>query len=138
MLCLTRSFYATSHFSYSELTLKKCMWAHHIFHEWKFSRNCRTVTNPSLVHIDNDLVDMSVDEMVFALPRFIMEVCKKSGDNYPAETLYEIVVCLQLFLATKGRTIKILDECDFSIVRNTLDNCMKEFTKRTCYGKWVY
>ena len=85
--------------------------------------------DPSLVHIDNDLVNMSVSDLNFALLRFIMEICKKDGSNYPAETLCEIVICLQLFLAMKGRCIKVLDKGEFSQIRNTLDNQMKELTK---------
>ena len=75
---------------------------------------------------------MTNEDLVFALPRFIMEVHKKSGENYLAETLYDIIIYLKLFLAMKGRNVKILDEHHFYVIRNTLDNRMKELTRLGC------
>ena len=76
------------------------------------------------------LVDMSTVEMVHALSRFIIEVHKKNGSEYPAETLYEIVVSLQLWLHMRGKHVKFLDDDEFIAVRNCLDNRMKELSKQ--------
>ena len=119
-------------FRYSDATLKKYNWAYHIFRDWRIARNCHTVSEISLVAIEKNLVEMSVRDMNFALLRFIFEIRKKNGDDYPAETLYETVVCLQLYLATKGVTVEILDEREFCQVRNALDNRMKQLTKMGC------
>ena len=58
----------------------------------------------------------------------MLEVRKKNGDNYPAETLYEVLICIQLYLTMPGRVIKLLDEGNFLKLRNTLDNRMKELS----------
>ena len=60
-------------------------------------------------------------EMVYALKRFIVEVHKQNGEEYPAETLYELVICLQMFLNSKGKN-------DYVEVHNCLDNRMKELS----------
>ena len=90
------------------------------------------VLDPTLVHIDGELIDMSLDENNFALPQFIMELHKKNGDNYPSEMVYEIIICLQLFLNMHGQHFKLLDEEDCMIIRNTLDNHMKELAELGC------
>ena len=67
-------------------------------------------------------------ERVYTLTRFILEVRKKNGDVYPAETLYEIVVCLQMFLNSHGINIQFLDDIEYIYVRNCLDNRIKELS----------
>jgi hypothetical protein len=42
-----------------------------------------------------ELLEMSKDELSFSITRFIMEANKITGEAYPAETLYEIVISLQ-------------------------------------------
>ena len=74
---------------------------------------------------------MDVEDLNFALSHFILEVRKKLGKEYPAETLYEIVICLQLFMIMNGRVFKLLEE-KFACVHNTLDNRMKQLTKMGC------
>ena len=52
----------------------------------------------------------------------LLKCVKKTGKNYPAETLYEIVICLQLWMHMKGRSVKLLDDSEFVEIRNCLDN----------------
>ena len=49
--------------------------------------------------------------------------------EYPAETLYEIIVCLQLWLHMRGKSFKFLDDPEFSQIRNCLDNHIKELSR---------
>ena len=55
-------------------------------------------------------------EMVYALKRFILEVCKKNGDVYPAETLYEWIICLQMYVNSQGPNVRFLDDVDYMII----------------------
>ena len=48
---------------------------------------------------------------------------------YPAETLYEVVICLQMYLNSRGINVKLLDDPDYVEVRNCLDNPMKELSR---------
>ena len=114
-------------FSYLTTTINKCIWAYHIYHAWSMNHNRRPLGDPSLWHVP-DLPELSMDDLNFALSRFILEIREQSGENYPAETLYEIVVCLQLYMVTKGKNVKVLDEVHCVDVRNTLDSCMKELS----------
>ena len=68
---------------------------------------------------------MTKDELCYALTRFVLEVRKKNGDEYPSETLYELVISLQLYLATKGAQVKFLTDEAFISLQNTLDTQMK-------------
>ena len=53
-----------------------------------------------------------------------------NGEDYPAKTLYEIVICLQFHLETLGYTYKLLvDDC-FKDIKYTLDNLMKIHTEQ--------
>ena len=67
-------------------------------------------------------------ECVYALKRFIMEVRKKNGDIYPAETLYEVIICLQMYLNAHGVNVKFLDDTEYVEIHYCLDNRMKELS----------
>ena len=60
------------------------------------------------------------------MKHFITEIRKLDGSDFPAKTLYQIVVCLQFHLEGMGFTWKLLDDKVFTEVRFTLDNVMKE------------
>ena len=77
----------------------------------------------------HDIMDMPDLEVCYALKRFIVEVRKKNGNVYPAETLYELVICLQMYVNSCGRNVHFLDDNEFIEVRHSLDNRMKELSK---------
>ena len=118
-------------FSYSNNMRKKYLWSHKIYRDWRFACNRCALGDPSLRHIA-DIMELDNEELNFALSRFILEIRKKSGANYPAETLYEIVVCLQLHMAMKGTHVKLLDEVYCNQIHNTSDNRMKELSRLGC------
>ena len=70
-----------------------------------------------------------------ALCRFLTEVKKLDGSEFPARTMYDIVICLQFWLETKGLQWKLLNDQDFQQVRFTLDNVMKEHVANRVGGK---
>ncbi len=71
---------------------------------------------------------MDLDLMCDTLYMFIMEIRKQSGEEYPRETLYKIMLSLQNFLVMNGCTVKLLDHNSFIKLLNTLDNKMKELS----------
>ena len=77
-------------------------------------------------------MDADNEELNFSLSRFLLEVRKKSGEKYPAESLYEIVICLQLNMTMNGKIHTLLDPGHFMQLCNTLDNRMKELCKLGC------
>ena len=62
--------------------------------------------------------------------RFILEVRKKTGVDYPSQTLYEIVICIQQYLKMFGRDLKLLEDTHIPAIRHTLDNRMKELSSK--------
>lgn len=72
------------------------------------------------------LDDMTKDEICYCVSRFITEVVKRNGADYPPATLYELVMCLQLYLQSKGQMYRFLQDDSFIQLKHTLDNVMKE------------
>ncbi len=59
-----------------------------------------------------------------------MEIRKQNGEEYPRETLYEIVLSLQHYMTMNGRELKLLDHPGLIKMHNTLDNYMKQLSKQ--------
>ena len=55
---------------------------------------------------------------------------KQSGDDYPAETLYEIIISIQLYFSKYSREMKLLSHDEFTPLKNCLDNRMKELSSQ--------
>ena len=116
-------------FRFSHAMNKKCNWAFCMFQTWVEERNLATENDLQQVKISSCLLDMCNCDLVYAITQFIVEVCKKNGSEYPAETLYEFIVSLQLWLHMRGKCVKFLDDPDFAQIRNCLDNRMKELSR---------
>lgn len=70
---------------------------------------------------------MTKDELCYTLSRFVCEAKKQNGEDYPGDTLYELIISIQLSLEVDcGRQYKFLNDKAFSQLKNTLDSTMKE------------
>ena len=78
--------------------------------------------------IRTELLEMMKAELCHALSRFVLEVRKTNGEDYPAETMYEIIISLQMYLESNGRVLKLLNDEEFTPLKNTLDAKMKELS----------
>ncbi|CAC5366355.1 unnamed protein product [Mytilus coruscus] len=104
----------------------KIKWATTLFKQWKSTRNIRANDpNVGLSPIRVDLAEMSLDELNYSISRFICEVRKTDGTEYPPDTLYSLVICLQLYMDTLGYNHKFLSDSSFIQIKNSLDNVMK-------------
>ena len=72
------------------------------------------------------LGSFSKAELCFTLCRFVHEVKKLDGTEYPLNTLREIVICIQMFLNEYNVFWKLFDHHKFIQLRNVVDNTMKE------------
>ncbi len=79
--------------------------------------------------IEGTVLNISKSELSYALCRFLLEVTNEKGDLYLCETLYSLLLSLQMYLHMKGIYYKFMQDPDFTDVRNTLDNCMKKLSK---------
>ena len=116
-------------FSYSKSTTSKIGWAVRLFKEWITSRNERAL-NPehNISPIKVTLEEMTVDELNYCVSRFLCEVNKNNGKEYPGDTLHELVICLQMHIDSfyPDRGYKFLSDSRFTQIHNTLDHEMKE------------
>ena len=70
--------------------------------------------------------DFTVEEINYAMPRFIAEVRKQGSSLYPPNSLWQLVVGLQIYLRMKGRPVRFLNDDNFAQVKYSLDYHMKE------------
>ena len=74
----------------------------------------------------DDINTICVENLVSGMRRFITDVHKLDGSDFPAKTLFQIVVCVQFHLETLGFTWKLFDNKEFTELKFTLDNIMKQ------------
>ena len=66
------------------------------------------------------------DSFEFSMCKFIAEVMKVNGSDYPGRTLYQLYIAIQKHLELNGVFWKLVDGPDFSKLCCCLDNVMKE------------
>ena len=118
-----------SHKNFSPDTLKKVKWVTKMYRDW---RNFRE-SDPNLESIKCDLDDVRTiteENANYALVRFLTEVKKLDGSDFPGRTLYDILVCVQFHFETLGINWKLLNDDKFCNVKITLDNLMKLHTSQ--------
>ena len=112
---------------FSDETNKKIRWVTHMYYDWRMFRN----GSSDLKNITCDLEDIETinkSDLLFALCRFITEVKKLDGSEFPPKTLYDIIICVQFKLDTLGLSWRLLNDKEFKDLRFTLDNLMKQHT----------
>ena len=114
---------SVKNFSYQ--TNKKIKWVKNMYVDWRKYRN--SITPGELIFCDlEDITTINESSLVFALCRFLTEVRKLDGSDFPGKTLYDIVICIQFHLEKMGFTYKLLNDDMFSKIRFCLDNLMKK------------
>ena len=76
----------------------------------------------------DDLVNMPKESIVKVLCFFIHEVRDKSGNCYNRDTLYDLITMINCYFKQKGKDFSFYDDSDFFVLKNTLDNRMKELS----------
>jgi hypothetical protein len=118
-----------SPFRYAPKTEEKITWAVKMFKEWQRSRNQKafkpgSTLSPILVDLEQMTVD-EVNEVNYSICRFITEVRRVDGAEYPGDTIRSLVIMLQLYLEVCGNAYKLLIDDRFAQIRNSLDNVRK-------------
>ena len=73
---------------------------------------------------------MTNDELNYSISRFVNETKKRNGELYPGKTLRELVLCIQMYLEKKGKTLRLLTDPIFAELQNTVDSVMKDRAKQ--------
>ena len=109
--------------------MKKVHWVKQMYNDWRLFRN----TDSTLENIECDLDNIgsfSEEQLLRALCRFVTEVKKVDGSEFPPRTLYDIIICVQFWLESNGLNWRLVSGGQFENVKFTLDNCMKERAAR--------
>ena len=99
-------------------------WVVKMYTDWRNFKNCQKDLHDISCNLE-DVKTITEDSLVFALCRFLTEVKKLDGSDFPGRTLYDILICVQFQLETQGIYWKLLNDERFAEVRYTLDNIMK-------------
>lgn len=105
-------------------TDKKILWATNMYDQWKLSGFIKNAPDINFAE------KYSKSEWHESLCAFITQVKKLDGKDFPCRTLYEIIVCIQMYFETRGMNWKLLDDDEFCQLKFTLDNVMKLHTQQ--------
>ena len=116
-----------SYKNFSDMSKKKMLWVVNLFNDWRINRMKQVLVERQIRDTDLAFVNQfSEGDLAYCLCRFICEIKKIDGDDYPPNTLREIVIMIQMYLHQNGLFWKLLDGEEFIGLRNVLDNTMKE------------
>ena len=104
-----------------EKTEKATLWAVNTWDEWTKQRE---LSEDERLFGPISITEMSEDQIRYWVPRFILEVRKKNGDEYPRNSLYQMVCGLQREVQKKRPNINFFSPL-FSDLSQTLDSEMK-------------
>ncbi len=111
--------------SFAKSTDRKISWAANLFRIWRQKRIDEGTGEGEISWCDIDDSNLNPEVLSHVLPTFINEIKRVDGEDYPPNTVYSIIVMLQLFFEKRGKMWKLLDGSDFNNLHNTVDNIMK-------------
>ncbi|XP_067029455.1 uncharacterized protein [Acropora muricata] len=84
----------------SDASRRKWNWVLNIFEEWRETSNeaVLKVENSGEPVLNQRIDEMSDEDLDFFLGRFVAEVRKEDGQEYPGKTIYEMICSLQCYL----------------------------------------
>jgi uncharacterized protein YggL (DUF469 family) len=93
---------------------KKWFWVLRLYEEWCEQRNKTVLSDPYLGEtvVNETLESMSDDELDEALAKFVSEVRKTDGEEYPGKTLYEMICCIQAYLRNECKRRQVFSLVD--------------------------
>ena len=100
-------------------TLSKMRWAVKAYSDWRHTR-ISEVTGFDVRIYESDLerVDLlEKDSFEYAMCKFLAEVTKIDGSDYPGKTLYHLIVSTQKHINTKGKSWKLIENPNFNQLR---------------------
>ena len=98
---------------YSRNSEKKVHWAFKAYSKWRLHAMDTKGFDQRLTNANvHDVKTLIKTDYAFALCKFITEVIKVNGDEYPPNTLKELVYSIQMFVHVKRVFWFILDRSD--------------------------
>ena len=105
----------------------KMKWAIGLYNGWRSNRIFTSWPSMQIVRADlNEVEKLKSDDLCYAMCRFVREIKKINGHEYPPNTIRELVIMVQMYLNERGIYWKLLEHEGFVNLRNVVDNTMKE------------
>ena len=105
----------------------KINWAMNLYSDWRKYRMSQQCVPDEILKCDLDsLGQFFKADLCFAMCRFVREVKKMDGTDFPPNTIRELVVMIQMYLHENNVFWKLYDEQEFIHLKNVVDNTMKE------------
>ena len=103
------------------------MWAVNMYCDWRRNRLRQPLVVPQIINADLDRVGtFAKSDLCYSMSRFIREVKKLDGSEYPPNTVRDLVLMVQMYLHENSMFWKLLDQAEFMALHNVLDNTMKQ------------
>ncbi len=86
---------------------------------------------PAIHRLDlSDCSKLLKQDLSFCLTRFVTEVKKLNRENYPPHTVYQMIICIQMYLEAQKLHWQLLNKEDpeFVDLYYAVNNLMKECT----------
>ena len=118
----------------SDASRRKWAWVLKVFEEWKKQRNEAVLKED---YSGEPVFQEDIDEMLdFTLARFVAEVRKEDGQEYPGKTLYEILSSIEMYLRVQcKRNITLIDKkgCTFRNLNKLMNIILLNTINRAPY-----
>ncbi len=110
---------------------KKICWVLGLYQQWCKYQISSFQCNPPILRSDlsiSKLNTLSKTDLAYSLSCFITKIRKLNSKEYPPRTVYQMCVCLQMYLESNCLHWKILNKADLQFVDfyYVLDNVMKQ------------
>ena len=105
----------------------KMQWGVRAFNDWRNEKLADPISYDYRIYeSDINRVDkLEKRNFEFAMCKFLAEIKKQDGSEYPGKTMYQLCVAIQKHINEGGKNWKLVDG-DFRELRSVLDNIMKE------------
>ena len=98
-----------------------------MYSDWRCNHIAKPGVAYQIVQANLEVLDgFDKIDLSYALCRFVREVKKLNGEDYPPNTVRELVIMVQMYLHENGIYWKLLDQTEFLSLRNVVDNTMKQ------------
>lgn len=109
-------------------TQRSISWAVNLFEQWRQLRNAQVMKTKfpgDMKVLPYRLLAMDREDINYALSRFIFEVKKLDGTDYPPSTVRQMVLLIQMYLNDHDKPYRLLSDIAFSKLQHCVDNLMK-------------
>ena len=95
--------------------------------EWRNNRITNGTVCDAILKLNlEDVSSFTESDLVSCLSYFVREIKKLDGNEYPPNTILEMIIMIQMHLNEDGIFWKLLDGEKFIQLKNVIDNTMKE------------